>query len=110
MSDDEMIPGDTSEPPGTIAPEDEYARRLAAVEAIRAAGGDPYPVRFDRDRTAASLHEEYGALEPGTGESRAARPHELMAAPRPLSTAHAIHRLRPERRRSRRDDQAIAED
>src|SRR5437870_579907 len=66
MSDDEMIPGDTSEPPGTIAPEDEYARRLAAVEAIRAAGGDPYPVRFDRDRTAASLHEEYGALEPGT--------------------------------------------
>ncbi|HMC79949.1 MAG TPA: amino acid--tRNA ligase-related protein, partial [Acidimicrobiia bacterium] len=66
MSDDEMIPGDTLEPPGTIAPEDEYARRLAAVEAIRAAGGDPYPVRFDRDRTAASLHEEYGALEPGT--------------------------------------------
>src|SRR5437870_12736663 len=66
MSDDEMIPGDTSEPPGTIAPEDEYARRLAAVEAIRAAGGDPYPVRFDRDRTAASLREEFGDLEPGT--------------------------------------------
>jgi len=48
------------------APEDEYARRLAAVETIRAAGGDPYPVRFDRDRTAASLHAEFGGLEPGT--------------------------------------------
>ncbi|HVW34186.1 MAG TPA: lysine--tRNA ligase [Acidimicrobiia bacterium] len=55
---------DAEEPAG--APEDEYARRLAAVEAIRAAGGDPYPVRFDRDRTAASLHEEYGGLEAGT--------------------------------------------
>ena len=66
MSDDEMIPGDTLEPPGTIAPEDEYARRLAAVEAIRTAGGDPYPVRFDRDRTAQSLHDEFDALEPGS--------------------------------------------
>src|SRR5581483_9433971 len=46
-------------------PEDEYSRRLAAVEAIRAAGGEPYPVRFDRDRTAASLHEEFGSLDPG---------------------------------------------
>ena len=66
MTDDAANPGDTPEPPGTVTPEDEYARRLGAVEAIRAGGGDPYPVRFDRDRTAASLHEEYGALEPGT--------------------------------------------
>ncbi|HET9772883.1 MAG TPA: lysine--tRNA ligase [Acidimicrobiia bacterium] len=51
---------------GPAAPEDEYARRLAEVEAIRDAGGDPYPVRFDRDRTAASLHQEFGALEPGS--------------------------------------------
>ncbi|HYH48382.1 MAG TPA: lysine--tRNA ligase [Acidimicrobiia bacterium] len=50
----------------TATPEDEYARRLAAVETIRAAGADPYPVRFDRDRTAASLHDEYDSLEPGT--------------------------------------------
>jgi lysyl-tRNA synthetase, class II len=55
---------ESDEPP--VAPEDEYARRLGEVEAIRAAGGDPYPVRFDRDRTAASLHEEFGSLEPGT--------------------------------------------
>jgi lysyl-tRNA synthetase, class II len=49
-----------------VTPEDEYTRRLGQVEAIREAGGDPYPVRFERDRTAASLHEEFGALEPGT--------------------------------------------
>jgi lysyl-tRNA synthetase class 2 len=63
---DPTTPGDTPEPPGTVAPEDEYARRLGVVEAIRTAGGDPYPVRFDRDRTARSLHDEFGALEPGT--------------------------------------------
>jgi lysyl-tRNA synthetase class 2 len=62
MSDQtDVEPGES-----TAAPEDEYARRLAEVEAIRAAGGDPYPVRFDRDRTARSLHDEFGALEPGT--------------------------------------------
>ncbi len=56
-----------------VTPEDEYARRLGAVEAIRAAGGEPYPVRFDRDRTAASLHEEFGSLEPGTETGVAVR-------------------------------------
>jgi lysyl-tRNA synthetase class 2 len=56
-----------------VTPEDEYDRRLAAVEAIRAAGGDPYPVRFDRDRTAQSLHEEFGGLEPGTETGVAVR-------------------------------------
>jgi lysyl-tRNA synthetase class 2 len=56
-----------------VTPEDEYARRLAAVEAMRAAGTDPYPVRFDRDRTAQSLHDEFGALEPGTETGVAVR-------------------------------------
>jgi len=46
--------------------DEERARRLARVEEIRAGGGDPYPVRYDRDRDAASLHAEFGALEPGT--------------------------------------------
>jgi len=46
--------------------EAEYERRLAQVDAIRAGGGDPYPVRFDRDRTAASLQEEFASLEPGS--------------------------------------------
>jgi lysyl-tRNA synthetase class 2 len=56
-----------------VTPEDEYARRLAAVEAMRASGTDPYPVRFDRDRTAQSLHDEFGALEPGTETGVAVR-------------------------------------
>ncbi|HEV7864160.1 MAG TPA: lysine--tRNA ligase [Acidimicrobiia bacterium] len=59
-------PTDETGADGAAAPEDEYARRLGEVEAIRAAGGDPYPVRFDRDRTAQSLHDEFGALEPGS--------------------------------------------
>jgi lysyl-tRNA synthetase, class II len=59
----DQAPNDDETP---VAPEDEYARRLGEVEAIRAAGGDPYPVRFDRDRTADSLHQEFGSLEPGS--------------------------------------------
>ena len=61
-----MSEAEQAEQEQALAADNEYARRLGAVEAIRAAGGDPYPVRFDRDRTAASLHEEYGALEAGT--------------------------------------------
>jgi len=58
VSDDEAgVPG---------AAPDEFERRLAEVEARRARGVDPYPVRFDRDRTAASLHEEFGGLDPGS--------------------------------------------
>jgi lysyl-tRNA synthetase class 2 len=41
------------------------AARLAKVEAARAAGVDPYPVRFERSATAAELHAAYGALGPG---------------------------------------------
>jgi len=59
--------------PTPVTPEDEYARRLGVVEAMRAAGGDPYPVRFDRDRTAQSLHDEFGALEPGSETGVAVR-------------------------------------
>jgi lysyl-tRNA synthetase, class II len=46
-------------------PQDERARRLAKLEALRAAGADPYPVRFERDRTTAELHDEYDGLEAG---------------------------------------------
>ena len=38
-------------------PAEERERRLAKLDALRAAGIDPYPVRFDRDHTAAELHE-----------------------------------------------------
>ena len=57
-----------SDGPDDHAPLDapaERARRLADVEELRAAGVDPYPVRFDRDRTLGELRAQFGALEPG---------------------------------------------
>src|SRR4051812_22311322 len=45
--------------------EEEFERRFAKIEKMRAAGQDPYPVRFDRARTVAELREEFGSLEPG---------------------------------------------
>src|SRR5436190_220207 len=57
-----------SDAPDDRAPLDapaERARRLADIEELRAAGVDPYPVRFDRDRTLGELRAEFGALEPG---------------------------------------------
>jgi len=44
----------------------ERARRLADLDALRARGVDPYPVRFDRDRTLAELRDEFGGLAPDT--------------------------------------------
>jgi lysyl-tRNA synthetase class 2 len=41
-------------------------QRIAKVEAMRARGSDPYPVRFERDTTAAAVQQEYGDLAPGT--------------------------------------------
>ena len=45
--------------------DEEFDRRFAKVEKIRASGSDPYPVRFDRDRTIAELRDEFGDLGPG---------------------------------------------
>lgn len=44
----------------------ERARRLADIDAMRAAGTDPYPHRFDRTATLGDLRAEHGGLEPGT--------------------------------------------
>ena len=44
----------------------ERARRLADLDDLRASGVDPYPVRFDRDRTLAELRAEFGDLPPGS--------------------------------------------
>jgi lysyl-tRNA synthetase class 2 len=41
----------------------ERQRRIAKVDALRASGTDPYPVRFDRTHTAAELHEHWGGIE-----------------------------------------------
>jgi|GEM_PF-22073 Lysyl-tRNA synthetase (class II) len=45
---------------------DQRALRLAKIEAMRAAGVEPYPVRFDVTSTAGKLRDEFGDLEPGT--------------------------------------------
>ncbi|HKA92643.1 MAG TPA: lysine--tRNA ligase, partial [Acidimicrobiia bacterium] len=45
--------------------QDERARRLAKVEAERARGRDPYPVRFDRTHTTAELHARYDRIDAG---------------------------------------------
>ena len=44
----------------------ERERRLAKVQAIRAAGGEPYPVRFDRTHSAAEISAIYAPLESGS--------------------------------------------
>ncbi len=47
--------------------DDEFAARLAKVEAIRARGEDPYPVRFDRTHTLQAVRDTWDdAIEPGT--------------------------------------------
>ena len=46
--------------------EDLERRRLAKVEALRASGIDPYPVRFDRTHTAKEIHDRFDALKPET--------------------------------------------
>ena len=44
----------------------ERARRIADVDELRAQGVDPYPVRFDRDRTLAEVRAEFDGLPAGT--------------------------------------------
>ena len=44
----------------------ERARRQGQVDALRAAGGEPYPYRFDRTHTVAEVRAEWPDLEPGT--------------------------------------------
>lgn len=53
-----------------IEPSDEErasirALRLKKVADLRASGGEPYPYRFDRDRTIDDLRSEFGSLEAG---------------------------------------------
>jgi lysyl-tRNA synthetase class 2 len=44
----------------------ERARRQGQVDAIRAAGGEPYPYRFDRTHALAAVRAQWPDLEPGT--------------------------------------------
>ena len=44
----------------------ERAKRFDKIDALRDAGVNPYPYRFDRTHTLAELRETHGGLEPGT--------------------------------------------
>src|ERR1700754_3996471 len=50
--------------------EETRAHRLAKREALRARGVEPYPVRFDRDATAAAIRAEFGSIAAGTDTGR----------------------------------------
>jgi lysyl-tRNA synthetase class 2 len=43
----------------------EKAKRLAKLDEVRAAGGEPYPYRFDRTHTLAEVRAAHGHLESG---------------------------------------------
>ena len=105
------------------AGDDERASRSAQVEAIRARGDDPYPVRFDRTHTLAEVREHWddriddrhderrrrqrrraGVVRlPGAGQARVrepARRRRRAAALREQGRARR-RRVRPLRRRDR---------
>jgi lysyl-tRNA synthetase class 2 len=57
---------DESEDLGTNGLEQEKARRLGSLDALRAEGTNPYPYRFDRSHTLGEIRNEFGALEAGS--------------------------------------------
>lgn len=71
MNDDHIEePDESSAHLSPLADHPLTARRLAKVAASRDAGVQPYPVGHRRSVTAAELHEQYSALEPGTETGR----------------------------------------
>jgi len=51
---------------GTNGLEQEKARRLDSLDALRAEGTNPYPYRFDRSHTLGEIRKEFGSLEAGS--------------------------------------------
>ena len=51
---------------GTNGLEQEKARRLGSLDALRAQGTNPYPYRFDRSHTLGEIRNEFGTLEAGS--------------------------------------------
>src|ERR1700754_2393731 len=49
------------------------AHRLAKLDALRARGVEPYPVRFDRDSTAAAVPAGLGEIAAGTDTGKVVR-------------------------------------
>ncbi|MDQ1468129.1 MAG: lysyl-tRNA synthetase, class, partial [Actinomycetota bacterium] len=65
ISNGEAQAGGGGMPEVGAATSTERVARLAKVDALRAAGVDPYPLRFDRDATAGALHDRYDSLADG---------------------------------------------
>jgi lysyl-tRNA synthetase class 2 len=63
MSDEERT---SAEQPPSPAEDDPFLVRRAKLDALRAAGAQPYPDRFDVTARASELESEYAGLEPGT--------------------------------------------
>ncbi|HKQ17277.1 MAG TPA: lysine--tRNA ligase, partial [Solirubrobacterales bacterium] len=57
--------GDAGDGVGSRFLQEERAHRLAKLDAMRERGVDPYPVRFDRDHTAAAIRDRFADLGPG---------------------------------------------
>lgn len=57
---------DESVEQGTNGLEQEKARRLGSLDALRAQGTNPYPYRFDRSHTLGQIRNEFGVLEAGS--------------------------------------------
>ena len=74
MSATDEVPGDTEAAAGAgDFQAAERARRLAKLDALRERGVEPYPVRFDRDATAAELHARHPDAAPGVRSGQQAR-------------------------------------
>jgi len=65
LAADEDQSGETEGAEGSRFLQEERAHRLAKLDAMRERGVEPYPVRFDRDHTAAEIHERFDELGPG---------------------------------------------
>src|SRR5262249_1649170 len=75
----------------------ERARRLADLDDLRARGVDPYPVRFDRDRTLGELRAEFGDLPPATETERRVGGGPRPPPPPPPAGASPSRRSGPAR-------------
>jgi len=62
---DPTLPSMPDPPDLEGAAADERRQRLAKLAALRAAGTDPYPVKFERNATCAELHQRFGKLDAG---------------------------------------------
>jgi lysyl-tRNA synthetase, class II len=59
-------PEEHEDPAGAESAADIRTVRLDKVDKLRASGANPYPYRFDRDRTIGEVRAEFGELEAGT--------------------------------------------